>query len=106
MRGEPLMLISATTRGDIGHYVSTLFEVYILLIFVYILMNLMFSFGVRMPYSRWSDAVLKFLRDVSEPYLRIFRRFIPPIGMFDLTPMIAIIVLVIVRTIVVNAIGS
>ncbi len=98
------MVIAAITRGNIAQYVSALFEVYILLIFVYILMNLMFSFGVRMPYGRWSDAVLKFLRDVSEPYLRIFRRFIPPIGMFDLTPMVAIIVLVVVRTIVVNAI--
>ena len=42
--------------------------------------------------------MLTFLRDVSEPYLRIFRRFIPPIGMFDFTPMIAIIVLYFVRT--------
>ena len=40
---------------------------------------------------------MNFLRDVCEPYLRIFRRFIPPIGMFDLTPMIAIIVLYIVQ---------
>ena len=46
---------------------------------------------------------MNFLRDVCEPYLKIFRRFIPPIGMFDLTPMIAIIVLYIVQTIVVNA---
>jgi YggT family protein len=48
--------------------------------------------------------VLNFLRDVCEPYLKIFRKFIPPIGMFDLTPMIAIILLYVVRTIVVNAI--
>jgi YggT family protein len=94
----------ALTRIDIANYVDALFTVYILLIFVYILFNLLFSFGVRLPYSRWSDAVLGFLRDVCEPYLKIFRRFIPPIGMFDLTPMIAIIVLYFVRTIVVNAI--
>jgi YggT family protein len=100
------MLFAALTRGDIAKYVSALFEVYILLIFIYILVNLMLSLGVRPPYSRWSDAVLSFLRDVSEPYLRIFRRFIPPIGMFDLTPMIAIIVLYFVREIVVNAIAG
>lgn len=98
------MVAAAVTRYDIANYVSTLFEVYIILIFAYILLNLLFSFGVRLPYSRWSDALLNFLRDVCEPYLRIFRRFIPPIGMFDLTPMIAIIVLYFVRTIVVNAI--
>ena len=46
---------------------------------------------MRLPYARWSDAILTFLRDVCEPYLRLFRRLIPPIGMFDFSPMIAII---------------
>jgi YggT family protein len=98
------MAAAAITRGDIANYVSALFGVYILLIFVYVLLNMMFSLGVRPPYARWSDAILNFLRDVSEPYLRIFRRFIPAVGMFDFTPMIAIIVLYFLRTIVVNAI--
>ena len=100
------MITVALTRVDIGNYVDALFTVYILLIFVYILLNLMFSLGVRPPYSRWSDAVLGFLRDVCDPYLRLFRRLIPPIGMFDFTPMIAIILLYVVRTIVVNAISG
>jgi uncharacterized protein YggT (Ycf19 family) len=101
-----MILVPAVTRGDVANYVDALFTVYILLIFVYILINLMFSLGVRPPYSRWTDAVLNFFRDVSEPYLRIFRRFIPPVGMFDFSPMIAIILLYIVRTIVVNAIAG
>jgi YggT family protein len=96
--------LAAVTRGDIANYVYALFLVYIFLIFVYILLNMMFSLGLRPPYSRWMDAIMNFLRDVCEPYLRIFRRFIPPIGMFDLTPMVAIIVLWIVQTLVVGAI--
>ena len=99
-----MMVLAALSRGDIANYVQALFLVYILLIFVYILLNMMFSLGLRPPYSRWTDAVMNFLRDVCEPYLKIFRRFIPPIGMFDLTPMIAIILLYVVETIVVNAI--
>jgi len=99
-----MIALAALTRGDIANYVSALFLVYILLIFVYILANMMFSLGLRPPYSRAVDAIMNFLRDVCEPYLRIFRRFIPPIGMFDLTPMIAIFVLYIVRTIVVKLI--
>ena len=59
---------------------------------------------MRLPYSRWSDAVLNFLRDVSEPYLRLFRRFIPPVGMFDFSPMIAIFVLYILRTVITSLI--
>ena len=98
------MLVVAITRGNIADYVSALFTVYIVLIFAYILLNLLFSFGMRLPYARWSDALLTFLRDVSEPYLRLFRRFIPPLGAFDLSPMIAIIVLYIVQSLVDHAI--
>jgi YggT family protein len=99
-----LMLTLAITRVDAANYVDALFLVYIFLIFIYILLNLLFSFGLRMPYSRWSDVVLGFLRDVCEPYLRLFRRVIPPIGMFDFSPMIGIFVLYFVRYFIVNAI--
>jgi YggT family protein len=99
-----MTVIAALTRGDIANYVQALFLVYILLIFVYILLNMLFSLGVRPPYSRYMDAIMNFLRDVCEPYLKIFRRFIPPIGMFDLTPMVAIIVLWVVQMLVVSLI--
>ena len=43
-------------RGaTIANYVSALFTVYIALIFLYILLNMLFSFGVRLPYSRWTE---------------------------------------------------
>jgi YggT family protein len=100
------MTALALTRVDVANYVNALFEVYILLIFVYILLNLMFSLGLRPPFSRWSDMILNFLRDVCEPYLRIFRKVIPPIGMFDFTPMVAILVLYILDRVVVNAIAG
>jgi uncharacterized protein YggT (Ycf19 family) len=98
------MLALAITKYDISNYVSALFTVYILLLFVYILTNLLFSFGMRPPYSRYTDMVLGFLRDVSEPYLRIFRKFIPPLGMFDLSPMLAIIVLYVLQRVITHLI--
>jgi uncharacterized protein YggT (Ycf19 family) len=98
------MMFAAVTRNDIANYVSAVFTVYLVLIFVYILLNLVMSFGVRMPYSRWTDAFMNFLRDVSEPYLRVFRRLLPTIGGFDFTPMIAIIVLYIAQSLIVGAI--
>jgi YggT family protein len=100
------MLLLGDARATVANYVEALFGVYIALIFLYILLNLLFSFGMRMPYSRWSDALLNFLRDVAEPYLKVFRRFIPPIGAFDFSPMIAIIVLYIVRRLIVGAIAG
>jgi YggT family protein len=100
------VILLAITRNDIGTYVGTLFLVYILIIFIYLLLNLMFGMGLRVPYSRWSDAVLGFLRDVSEPYLRLFRRFIPAVGMFDFSPMVAILVLVILRSLITSLISG
>jgi uncharacterized protein YggT (Ycf19 family) len=87
------VFIVATAREQIGLFLSALLTVYILLIFAYIITTLIFSFGGRIPYSRWSSAVLGFLRDVSEPYLGLFRRFIPPIGPVDISPIVAILVL-------------
>lgn len=100
------MILFGVTRVDIANYVSALFTVYIILILVYILLNLVLSLGLRMPYSRWSEAVMNFLRDVSEPYLRLFRRLIPAVGGFDFTPIIALLVLYFVQAIVVNAISG
>ena len=98
------MTVLATTRTDIAGYVDAIFLVYSLLIVVYVLLSMIFSLGARVPYSRFTDAILTFLRDVSEPYLQIFRRFIPLIGPLDLSPLVGLIVLNVVRVIVVNAI--
>ena len=87
------VFIVATVREQIAAFLSALLLVYILIIFAYIITSLIFSFGGRIPYSRWSSAVLGFLRDVSEPYLGLFRRFIPPIGPIDISPIVAILVL-------------
>ena len=98
------IFILATARESIANFLNALLIVYLILIFAYIITSLIFSFGGRIPYSKWSSAILGFLRDVCEPYLGIFRRFIPPIGPLDLSPIVAIFVLQIVGSIVVNLI--
>jgi YggT family protein len=104
--GPVSALVLAVFRDDLAGYVESVIRVYILLIIAYILTSLFFSFGGRVPYSRWSSAILGFLRDVCEPYLSLFRRFIPPLGPLDLSPIVAIIVLQIVGSIVVNLIST
>jgi YggT family protein len=98
------MAVMATFRGDIADYVQAVFYVYTLLIIAYILSSLFFAFGGRVPYSRGFSALLGFLRDVCEPYLSIFRRFIPPLGPLDLSPVIGIILLNFVGAIIVSLI--
>ncbi len=92
----------ASTRTSIADYLSTLIQVYSLLIFLYIIMQLLFNFGVRPSYSRVTDAILTFLRDVCEPYLRIFRRVLPMLGPLDISPIVGLIVLQIINAVVVQ----
>lgn len=98
------MLILATTRDSIASFLYALLLVYTIIIIAYIFTSMYFNVGGRIPYSRWSRGVLDFLRDVSEPYLSIFRRFIPPFGPLDLSPMVATIVLWLVGGIIINLI--
>ena len=94
----------ALGRADIADYVDALFVVY----FILILVSIVLSWIPRLPYNRVLHAVVSFVHDVTQPYLRIFRRFIPPIGgggfALDLSPIIGIIVLLIAQSIVVGLI--
>lgn len=98
------MIPLALTRGQAADYVSALFIVYIVLIFA----NILISWVPRMPYSRPLRAVLDFVTETTNPYLNIFRRFLPPVGgggfALDLSPMIGLIVLFVAQGIVVSLI--
>jgi uncharacterized protein YggT (Ycf19 family) len=101
-----MTVVLATAREEIANYVQAIFYVYTLLIIAYILSSLFFAFGGRVPYARWSSAILGFLRDVCEPYLSIFRRFIPAIGPLDLSPIVGILLLNIVGSVLANLIAG
>jgi YggT family protein len=94
----------ALTRTDVADYVQTLAYVYLVLIFIRIIL----SWVPRMPYNRWLNAGVKFVSDVTDPYLNLFRRVLPPVrmgpGALDLSPIVATFVLIIVSSLVANAI--
>ena len=96
------MMVIASVRTEVADYLSTLIYVYTLLIILYIVIQLLFSVGIRPPYSRALDAVIGFLRDICEPFLRLFRRIIPSFGGIDFSPILAILTLQIVNSVVVN----
>jgi YggT family protein len=99
-----MIFVLASARAEVADYLSTLIDVYVLLIFVHIVVQWLFAFGLRPPYSRASNAVLGFVRDVCEPFLRIFRRVLPSFGGLDLSPIVAIVALELVNSIVVQGI--
>jgi len=90
-------------RDQIADFLGALILVYTLIIIAWVVAQLIFSLGARVPYSRWSDALLSFLRDVAQPYLALFR-WVPRIGPLDLSPMVAIFALQIVGGLVVTLI--
>jgi YggT family protein len=94
----------AITRFDVADYVSALFLVYIVLIFL----NILISWIPRMPYNRPLRATLDFVKETTDPYLNLFRRFLPTIGgsgfALDLSPMIGVIVLFVLQRVVVSLI--
>ena len=100
------MILFALSRQDVADYVGALFLVYIVLILIRVLL----SWIPRMPYNPTLRAVLDFITDTTDPYLNLFRRIIPPIGGggfgLDLSPMIGIIVLFILRGLIVALIAG
>jgi YggT family protein len=96
--------LAAIGREEIADYVNALFLVYTIIIFARILL----SWIPRIPYNPILSAVIGFVQEVTDPYLRLFRRIIPPLGgggfALDLSPIIAIIVLIIAQSIIVGAI--
>ncbi len=84
--------VLADAVDSVQRFVDAFIYVYILLILVYILTS-----WVRLPYSPWLNRIQRFLYDVCEPYLRLFRRIVPPIGPLDLSPMVAVVVLFLVQ---------
>ena len=99
-----MSLYLAITRNDVADYVNTLTLVYLVLIFIRIIM----SWIPRMPYNRYLAAFLKFVSDVTDPYLNLFRRFLPPVrmgpGALDLSPIVATLVLILVSSVVADLI--
>jgi YggT family protein len=95
------LIVLASARIQVAEFLSALIYVYTLLLILYIVIQLLFSVGLRPPYSRTTDAVLGFLRDICEPFLRIFRRVIPSFGGIDFSPILAILTLQIANSVIV-----
>ena len=96
--------VLAAVRDKLADYVVALVTVYSIVIIAYVLSRMFFQLGGRIPYARWSSALLEFVGDVSEPYLRLFRRMLPTFGPLDLSPLVALLFLGIVGGIAAGAI--
>jgi YggT family protein len=92
-------------REQIADFLGALLWVYTIIVIAWVITSFVFAMGVRVPYSRPLNAVLDFLRDVTEPFLRLFRRLPLRVGPLDLTPIVALLVLRIVGGIIIDIIA-
>jgi YggT family protein len=98
------MMVAGDAVDTIQSFVNVLFLVYLICIFAYIITS-----WIPLPYNVWLNRVQRFLYDVVDPYLRLFRRFIPQLSVgglgLDLSPIVAIIVLYAVQILVQRGLG-
>jgi YggT family protein len=100
------VILLADTRNTIADYVGALLLVYMILVIIRVLL----SWVPRMPYNPTLRAAVGFVEEVTDPYLNLFRRFLPPLGgggfALDLSPILGIILLIILRQVVVGLIAG
>ena len=96
--------LAAIGRNEIYDYVDALFTVYLVLIFIRILL----TWVPRMPFNPYVRAAVAFVERTTNPYLNVFRALLRPVGFggmaLDFSPIVAIVVLYIVRGLVLSAI--
>ena len=87
------MVLDAVTQVEL--FINVFISVYALVVFLYVLTS-----WIRLPYS--FNPVQRFLYEVCEPYLRLWRRVLPSFGPLDLSPMVAIFALIVFGQIVIQ----
>jgi len=82
---------------NVASFVQVFITVYSLLILAYIITS-----WVRLPYSTWLNSIQRFLYDVCDPYLRLWRRGLPMFGPLDLSPVVGVAFLYILLAVLTN----
>ena len=104
------VVAAAIDRNDVANYVDSLFLVYIIMILAWVAISWVVTFRGSLPYNRPLRAVTSFINSSVEPYLNLFRRIIPSVGVggvgLDLGPIVGLIVLFVLRGVVVALIQT
>jgi len=97
MGGGAMLGLLFDTVARVESFVDVFIYVYSLLILAYIITS-----WVRLPYSVWLNRIQRFLYDVCDPYLRMWRRVLPNFGPLDLSPVVGVAALYVLRAVVIN----
>ena len=86
---------------NVANFVQVFITVYSLLILAYIITS-----WVRLPYSTWLNRIQRFLYDVCDPYLRLWRRILPTFGPLDLSPVVGVVFLYVLSRVIVSILNQ
>jgi len=93
--------VLADAASSLQSFVTVFTSIYILLILAYVLMS-----WIQLPYSSVVATVQRFLDEVCRPYLGLFRGRIPTLGPLDLSPIVAVVVLLVAARAINALIGA
>ena len=99
--GYASFALLADVESSLQSFVTVFASIYVLLIFAYVLLS-----WIKLPYSSVTATLQRFLDEVVSPYLRLFRGRIPTLGPLDLSPIVAVIVLLVAARVVNALIGA
>ena len=91
----------ADAASSLQSFVTVFTSIYILCILGYVLLS-----WIQLPYSGVAATLQRFLDEVVRPYLNIFRRLLPTLGPIDLSPIVAVVVLLVAARVVNALIGA
>src|SRR5205823_13449386 len=100
MAGSAMLGLLYDVVDNVVSFVRVFIYVYSLLILAYIITS-----WVRLPYSTWLNRIQRFLYDVCDPYLRLWRRILPTFGPLDLSPVLVVEFLYILSRVIVSIVN-
>jgi uncharacterized protein YggT (Ycf19 family) len=101
MGASAFLGLLADAQSALQNFVWVFTSIYVLFIFAYVLLS-----WIDLPYSTVAATLHRFLDEVCKPYLGLFRGRIPTVGPFDLSPIVAIVVLLVAARLVNALIGA
>ena len=77
----------------IAYVIFQILQVYKYAIIIYVILNMLISFNIINYNNKLISVVMDFLYKLTEPFLKIIRKFMPDLGSIDISPVILIILI-------------
>ena len=88
-----------------GQLILKILDIYSAIIIASAIMSWLVAFGVVNVRNQFIRVVVDLLYRVTEPVLRPIRRFLPNLGGIDISPVVALLLIIVIQHVIQNYIG-